>query len=385
MKRDFFPGRTARAGGFTLVELPCDKLGSTELAEVRVVSKRKRSAFTLVELLVVIAIIGILVALLLPAVQAAREAARRMACQNNLKNIALACLNYENTKEVLPPGAVNHLKTGDNGFSWQVLILPYIEEGAINDEVAAAVRERRQSDPNNPLEGYEIAAKYSSGITIYLCPSDTEIKDKFNQGLSSSSYAGVMGSYASRMGTSSCAAKHHGGSDFCAGSAGGLSGPVNFDGLLTEDTPIKVSSATDGLSKTLLVGERWYQLRAWTVGVYWTSPPPGYSRTSKVPPAGPIPGAYVSACKNIDARYPINADLDGVGYYAIHSNDTDRPPMPPSGRKTMAFNDLLWGSFHPGGANFAYGDGSVHMLNDEIDIDTFLALGSRNGQETVSE
>jgi prepilin-type processing-associated H-X9-DG protein len=149
--------------------------------------------------------------------------------------------------------------------------------------------------------------------------------------------------------------------------------------------PIKLSSATDGLSKTILAGERWYQLRAWTVGVYWTSPPPGYSRTSKEPPAGPIPGAFVSACKNIDDRFPINASLTGVGFYVIHDNATDRPVMPSGSRQTMSFNDLLWGSFHPGGANFAYGDGSVHFLPDDLDIDTFLALGSRNGDEAVGE
>jgi prepilin-type N-terminal cleavage/methylation domain-containing protein/prepilin-type processing-associated H-X9-DG protein len=344
--------------------------------------------FTLVELLVVIAIIGILVALLLPAIQAAREAARRMSCTNNLKNIALACLNYENSKGELPPGALNHLKSGDNGFSWQVIILPYLEEGAISNEVAQAARERLQANSNDPLDGYDIAAKYGNGITIYLCPTDTEIKDKFNQGLSSSSYAGVMGSYASREGvTGTCMTKGwpSGARDYCAGNRGSLSGVVNFDGLLTEDWPVKLSSATDGLSNTMLVGERWYQLRAWTVGVYWTSPPPGYSITTKKPPSGPCPAAFVSACKNIDDRYPINANLDGVGYYVIHDNATDRPVMNSGGRKVMAFNDLLWGSFHPGGANFAFGDGSVRFLTDDLDIDVFLAYGSRNGDDTVGQ
>jgi prepilin-type N-terminal cleavage/methylation domain-containing protein/prepilin-type processing-associated H-X9-DG protein len=343
--------------------------------------------FTLVELLVVIAIIGILVALLLPAIQAAREAARRMSCQNNLKNAALACLNYENAKRELPPGAVNHLKNGENGFSWQVLVLPYVEEGAISAEVEAAVRQRLQTNPNDPVDGYEIANKYGGGIQIFLCPTDTEIKDKFFQGISSSSYAGVMGSYASRAGVATCMTKGWpgGGNDYCAGKAGSLSGVVNFDGLLTEDMPIKVSSATDGMSKTLMIGERWYQLRAWTVGVYWTTPPPTYSPITKKPPEGPCVVAYVSACKNVSAFYPINANLNGVGYYWGHDNATDRPPMPAGAKQPMVFNDLLWGSFHSGGANFAYGDGSVHFLNDDLNTDAFLALASRNGQEVEAE
>src|SRR3954471_20063556 len=96
---------------------------------------RRRAApgFTLVELLVVIAIIGILVALLLPAIQAAREAARRTKCVNNLKNIGLACLNYESTKKSYPPSSTIATDISTNGLSWEVLILPYIEEGGISE------------------------------------------------------------------------------------------------------------------------------------------------------------------------------------------------------------------------------------------------------------
>src|SRR6478752_7496148 len=97
--------------------------------------KSRRVGFTLVELLVVIAIIGVLVALLLPAVQQAREAARRMSCQNNLKQLGLAMHNYESTHKVLPPGGQPAKGTSNNyGVSWLALILPYMEQGNVYDK-----------------------------------------------------------------------------------------------------------------------------------------------------------------------------------------------------------------------------------------------------------
>src|SRR3954471_13300921 len=94
---------------------------------------RRRTGFTLVELLVVIAIIGILVALLLPAIQSAREAARRTKCVNNLKNLGLACLNYESSRKTYPPSSTIATDISTNGLSWEVIVLPYIEEGGISE------------------------------------------------------------------------------------------------------------------------------------------------------------------------------------------------------------------------------------------------------------
>ncbi len=109
-------------------------------------STAHRRAFTLVELLVVIAIIGILVALLLPAIQAAREAARRAQCQNHLKNLGLACLNYESAKKRLPPGFVSQPNLAE-AWAWGTFILPYIEEQGIYDKSALQKRFNRASMP----------------------------------------------------------------------------------------------------------------------------------------------------------------------------------------------------------------------------------------------
>ena len=359
--------------GFTLVE-PFDKL--------RIVSKRTGSAFTLVELLVVIAIIGILVALLLPAIQSAREAARRSQCQNNLKNIALACLNFESAKGELPPGSL--LITAGigtpSGLGWPVLILPYIEESTISEEAI-----RRYTSSANP-DAYGPAMDSLNALLppMYLCPSDGELPyqiEKFlNPDRRAMSYAGVSGSYYARTGM--CPSQKAVGSFcVCGGNpATDFYGPNNYDGLLIQDWPVSLQKVTDGTSKTLLIGERWYQMRAWMIGAYWTgtSDPPGNRRGGGPVPNGPQPTTAFFACKNLSDKWPINHS-PYVACYQGHQNTYpdrpggDRPTVPDSTPPLISVNDLPFGSFHSGGANFCYGDGSVKFLSDDIDTKLFLA------------
>lgn len=340
---------------------------------------RLRFAFTLVELLVVIAIIGILVALLLPAVQSARESARRLSCVNNEKNIALACLNYEAARGTLPPGGTNAGGESQSGLAWTVWILPYCEGSVVTEQAIDAF-----ADSGDAYYGTAMDELNKLIMPMYYCPSDPEIKYQQEKYLTKDrrqmSYAGVAGSYYSRTGV--CPKGREAGVYCVANTLTGTFANNNYDGLLIQDWPVKLRSATDGLSNTMLLGERWYGVRAWMIGSYWrnpTYPPAGRFGTPDV--EGPQPVAALFAMKNVTANVPINADLY-VNCYVGHQNDTDRPhDLPVSACASLSVNDLPFGSFHPGGANFAYGDGSVTFLRDDLDTDVYLALASRNGGE----
>ncbi len=337
------------------------------------------SGFTLVELLVVIAIIGVLVALLLPAVQAARESARRVQCQNNLKNIALACLNFESAKGELPPGSVNTSIQQGSGLGWPVHILPYVEESNVSEEAL----EKYKNTPD--AYGGALDELNSLLLPMYLCPSDPDLKDqqeKFgNKSRKGMSYAGVSGSYYARTGI--CPGVRTSG-HYCVWSGSALFGPNNYDGLLIMDWPISLKSATDGTSKTFLIGERTYQIRAWMIGAYWLTPTdPPRGRRDTTAPKGPQPTTAFFACKNVTDKVELNHD-PYTGCYIDHQNDLgDRPPVPDSTPRTISVNDLPFASFHPGGVNFSFGDGSVDWIADDIDTNAYLALGSRNGEEAI--
>ncbi len=339
-------------------------------------------AFTLVELLVVIAIIGVLVALLLPAVQAAREAARRTQCQNNLKNIALSCLNYETSRGTLPPGSVNTRISQGSGLGWPVHILPYIEQSGVSQQAV----NKYKSLPDAYGSGMDELNKLL--LPMYLCPSDQDLRnqrEKFgNADRKGMSYAGVSGSYYGRTGA---CPKTKAGEHYCvwqSGSANDILGPNNFDGLLIQDWPVPLKEVSDGTSSTFLIGERNYQIRAWMIGAYWVSPKDPPNSPANTAPDGPQPAAAFFACKNVSDKVALNHD-PFTGCYIGHDNSAgDRPEVPANTPRTLSVNNLPFASFHSGGVNFSFGDGSVQFINDSVDVVAYLAFGSRNGDEIVA-
>ena len=338
--------------------------------------RTKSNGFTLVELLVVIAIIGVLIALLLPAVQAAREAARRSKCLNNIRQIGLACLNYELTHKQLPQGARPNLSEesgtylGRNGLSFHVTILPFAEFANMSDSILNIISDKTEtatvwgktttSEPD-VLADEDIKAFRSISVPTYLCPSDDSIIDDFTLGstgeeLPSRSYYGITGSAFSR---------NPGLTEDYIGSGSWV---MNKDGALYYGSNVELRSVSDGTSNTFLIGERWYTKRAWIVGGR------AISQNSIV----------LYSSNNLDRRYPINAPLHPNNYYVSHVAFGNNPEMSPGGSQEVGLHDLYFGSFHPGGAHFGLIDGSAHFVRDDVDLDLYLAMGSIQGGEVVS-
>jgi prepilin-type N-terminal cleavage/methylation domain-containing protein/prepilin-type processing-associated H-X9-DG protein len=291
------------------------------------------AAFTLVELLVVIAIISVLLGLLLPAVQAARAAARRTQCSNQLRQLALGLQNYASKQAEFPPSARLRYDVDDfPGVSWRVLLLPYIEQGELYRQI-------------NPLPngGATSWAPRTLALAEFTCP-EVSPASAASTTLKLSSYAAVAG--PGRNGQ-------------MLDLDDILCGDLAQDGIMYPGSRTKLSMITDGLSNTLIVGERLDAYWDWMAGA------------TKV--GDPVTEICSEAGKNV--RYPINADPWAFGFYR---GDTAAPA---GASKTALLNDLRFASEHGGGAHFGYADGSVHYLTDEIEFDAYQNLATRDGGE----
>jgi hypothetical protein len=268
-----------------------------------------------------------------------------------------------------------------------------MEDDAIGNQLKTDIEAyKKANNGDDPDMQKEVTLQWINKLdmVMYQCPSDdlAEIKDKFEQAfnltLRASSYSGVAGSYKSRPGAATCPGAYDA-NYLKIPCVGPDSNHINIDGMLFPASNVKISRVTDGTSKTLMVGERWYQLRAWTAGSYFGAGGMQGTGIKKSPPATTPINSFSTSAKNISSKYPPNPSLDSVGYYQLHDNNTDRPNMPTGAPKTMTYNDLPFASFHPGIVNFVRADGGSETITDGIDMNIYLALGSRNGDEVVNQ
>jgi prepilin-type processing-associated H-X9-DG protein len=275
--------------------------------------------------LVVIAVIGILVAILIPAVQAAREAARRVACKNHLRQVGLALHSYHDARKILPTGWLGFDATnlphpeGERGWGWACRILPYLEEAPL----AKSIRfDRSITDPLNRVARETM-------LPIYLCPTDPAPSAVFTLqreaggqplvDLSRSNYVGVYGTRELE--------------EF----------PDEGDGIFFHNSRIGFKNIVDGLSKTFVVGERSSHLGSSTwVGVV----PEGEESMARIVGSGDLP--------------PNPANLDSG-----HLDD--------------------FSSAHPSGTHFLFADGAVNLIGDEIDPAVYRAMCTRAGRESLRQ
>jgi prepilin-type processing-associated H-X9-DG protein len=338
-----------------------------------------------VELLVVIAIIGILVALLLPAIQAAREAARRTSCSNNLHNLGLACVNHHDTKKHLPLSIgqwAEEIRRGDNasdpnkckwiggtnpqpvvsgvkGFSgkgWIVDILPFIEEQARYDGIIKGMK-------NSTILGFGAKANKGAGIGVmeirpliaeqlgfFTCPSDASARPSDQMWwwdgvlTAVTSYKGVIGD--SVINSNGCSGNDTPFPNF--GSHPDCHNTADCNGLIWRNTyfkPLSFRTVEDGTSKTFIIGE------------------------------GVVEQDFHSAA------YFADGDWATCG---IPLNFFIIPPPDITTRADWWQHGRGFKSMHPGGAHFVMADGSVQFINESIDHNIYRGLSTRDGSETVA-
>jgi prepilin-type N-terminal cleavage/methylation domain-containing protein/prepilin-type processing-associated H-X9-DG protein len=313
----------------------------------------RRPGFTLVELLVVIAIIGILVSLLLPAVQSAREAGRRTQCANNMRQVALAFHLHHDTNKRFPHGTYNYLdSTSDNPSSpapyfntqnrrcWAHDLWPFVEQTALFDAFKAHM------DTGASALAFQLQHTI---VPLYMCPSDGE-SPKLQ------TFWGGIGTPTQGF---------SGNMIVCAGNdyfnPGGKVNSANLNGMAFALSKVTFAAVTDGTSNTVLVSElilspdnAGHDIR----GRYHNPAHGGVNFSTRTPPNSPVPDQF-----NWCSPRPVR-----------------RAPCVYTGTNMF----VAARSYHPGGVNQAMADGSLRFVSNTIDAVVYSAIGSRNGGESVS-
>jgi prepilin-type N-terminal cleavage/methylation domain-containing protein/prepilin-type processing-associated H-X9-DG protein len=343
---------------------------------------RTRRGFTLIELLVVIAIIAILVGLLLPAVQKVREAANRMSCQNNLKQLGLALLNYESAYQHFPPGVTvppmqDDLVNGQNtAFT---ALLSYVEQTNL----------QRLYTPG--LNWYDQAnfIAVQTPVKLFFCPSNRQSGTVDFQPV-----ATIVG----------FSMPNPAATDYllCKGSNAGLCSmvqiPGNAQGIFDVNTQTRIADIVDGTSNTFAMGEGAGHNQLYLARATWDATLPFSNPVTHLPVL--IDQAWAAGCV-IDSQLAISGEMYGCvfgvtaqrgGFVPSNDEPMNNPLFMASIDNNLACdNSVLTGfdtvsgfrSMHTGGCNFAYCDGSVHFLSSSLNILTYKALSTMNGGELL--
>jgi prepilin-type N-terminal cleavage/methylation domain-containing protein len=325
----------------------------------------KRNGFTLVELLVVIAIIGVLVALLLPAIQAAREAARRTQCVNQIRQLGIACHNYHDSFKHFPPAGETvppppTVSKDATGLSWLAVILPYMEGTNLRNLVNPYAR---WDDPSND------AAEQTS-VPMFNCPTTGNELSVFTDGPGGASeyieystlrshYVGIMGAKSTCDPAAATTRYPENGYSFIIRAQGaGASGGLGGNGTIVFNGKVSIKDITDGTSNTMVIGESSWDsgpTRTWIVGTL--------DHSSHDVNGGGHGWLYNS--KNV--------------MWPMHTAYREKPGQTASGYNS---NDVSLGSMHPGGAHIGLADGSARFLSDDIELKELKALATRANDDT---
>jgi prepilin-type N-terminal cleavage/methylation domain-containing protein/prepilin-type processing-associated H-X9-DG protein len=360
---------------------------------------RGRRGFTLIELLVVIAIIAVLIALLLPAVQAAREAARRIQCTNNLKQIGLGLHNYHQINNSFPPGAVpwldNAMTAMGNNYSASAhaRMLPNLEQQPLYNAMNWNLSVINLARDNGTAANSTVTA---TPLSVFLCPSNTPPNWAFEGSGPLAGFLAPGNCYFASMGSSL---------EFSGAETGGPpNGPFQYAG-----SAIGINNITDGTSNTIAFGE-------WKTGdgnqsivsiptdtIFLGRNPVGTARNdgTMVMPNAVLASSllpWATLCAQFEGTDRTNqtSDLGRCWAFGLNSYTMGNTLLPPNPKYpncstvSVASNAIqnpgMWGmsSYHPGGANILLCDGSVRFLKDSVNMQTVWALGSRSGGEVIS-